>query len=72
MSIPHPFCEEYGYWCEQHACPSCDGVGEDYFEDAWNESTQSYGMAWTCRLCDGSGIDPAAAESQHDYEDDLD
>jgi hypothetical protein len=40
--------DEYAFWCELNACPSCDGIGED--DDP----------LFHCEYCDGTGIDPSA------------
>lgn len=42
--------DSYVRWCELHACPFCDGVGED-----WDDE-----VPWTCDHCDGTGLDPDA------------
>jgi hypothetical protein len=66
MSVPDPLDEDYGLWCELNVCPACDGVGEDYIEDEWNDSAGGYGVTWVCQYCGGSGIDPHAVETERD------
>lgn len=45
----------YGEWREAHACPACQGEGLLAGIDAEPESE--------CPLCDGTGVDPDAYES---------
>lgn len=67
VPVPDPLDPDYGLWCELNACTKCDGLGEDYLEDEWNESTMDYGAKWVCPRCGGTGIDPDAVD-QSDYE----
>jgi hypothetical protein len=54
----YPDMDNYALWCECHSCSACDGVGEDWIEDDWNQETEEYGKLWVCKHCDGSGIEP--------------
>lgn len=72
MSAPHPMHdpEAYALWFEINTCQSCDGIGEDYIEDDWNEQTQEYGKTWICTRCGGTGIDPSVCD-EYDPEDEA-
>jgi hypothetical protein len=52
---PTPLGDSDGYalWCELHACPYCDGVGEDY---------DGEGRHWRCKHCAGTGLEPGAGD----------
>jgi len=58
-------------------CTQCDGMGEEYFNDEWNPSTEDYGRLRKCDHCQGSGIEPGfegepwAEYETHDPLDDL-
>ena len=50
MGHEEPF-DEYLLCCEQHPCPYCGGA---------TEIMESNGAVTSCRVCNGSGVDPAA------------
>lgn len=51
MECPDPMVDPEGYalWCEMHACPTCDGLGEI--------QTEIDDVRRTCPRCDGCGQD---------------
>jgi hypothetical protein len=58
--------EDYEKWCEIHSCTACEGLGEDWIEDEWAESSVHYGKVWVCSHCGGSGIEPGCTYFDED------